>query len=254
VIIKKTPEQVQKMFEAGQALAQVVKAMRDRIRPGVTTKELDDLAHKMVADLGGKPSFLGYHGFPASICASPNEVIVHGFPDTRKLEEGEIISVDVGMILDGWHADTAYTYPIGEVSEDVRRLLKVAEESLYAGIAQCRPGKRLFDISYAIQEVVEDAGFSVVREYAGHGIGREMHEGGVQVPNYGEPGRGPILEPGMVFAIEPMVNMGGWKTRALDDGWTVVTDDGSLSAHFEHTVAVTPKGPHVLTALNGSAG
>jgi methionyl aminopeptidase len=250
MIIKKTPEQLEKMFRAGQALAEVVKAIRDRIRPGVTTKELDDLAHKMITDLGGTPSFLGYLGFPASICASPNEVIVHGFPNTRELEEGEIISVDVGMILDGWHADTAYTYPIGDVSEDVRRLLKVTEESLHAGIAQCRPGKRLYDISYAIQEVVEDAGFSIVREYAGHGIGREMHEGGVQVPNYGDPGHGPVLESGMVFAIEPMVNMGGWKTRALADGWTVVTHDGSLSAHFEHTVAVTPKGPHVLTALN----
>jgi methionyl aminopeptidase len=250
LIIKKTPEQVEKMSTAGRALVEVVKAIRARIGVGITTQELDELAHRMITERGAEPSFLGYHGYPASICASPNEVIVHGFPSRQKMKEGEILSVDVGLILDGWHADTAYTYPIGDVEPDVRRLLDVTEKSLEAGIAECRPGNRLYDISAAIQQVVEDAGFSVVREYAGHGIGREMHEGGVQVPNYGNPGHGPVLEPGMVFAIEPMVNMGTWKTRALDDGWTVVTQDGSLSAHFEHTVAITPKGPRVLTALD----
>lgn len=249
MIVKKTHDQIEKMARAGRALTEVVDAISAQIAPGITTKELDELAYEMITERGGKPSFLGYNGFPASICASPNEVIVHGFPDRRRLNEGEIISVDVGLILDGWHADTAYTYAIGEVKPDVQRLLDTTQEALNAGIEQARPDKRLFDISYAVQKVAEDAGFSVVREYAGHGIGREMHEGGVQVPNYGTPGHGPVLEPGMVFAIEPMVNMGEWKTRVLDDGWTVVTEDGSLSAHFEHTVAVTQDGPLVLTAL-----
>lgn len=248
MIVRKTPEQIERMARAGRALTEVVEAIRVRIAPGVTTKDLDELAYEMITERGGKPSFLGYNGFPASICASPNEVIVHGFPDKRKLKEGEIVSIDLGMILDGWHADTAYTYPIGKVKPEVQRLLDTTQEALMAGIGECRPGRRLFDISYAVQKVAEDAGFSVVREYAGHGIGREMHEGGVQVPNYGTPGHGPVLEPGMVFAIEPMVNMGEWKTRVLDDGWTVVTEDGSLSAHFEHTVAVTEEGPLVLTA------
>lgn len=249
MIVKKTSEQIEKMARAGKALTEVVEAIRDRMAPGVTTKELDELAYEMITERGGKPSFLGYNGFPASICASPNDVIVHGFPDSRKLKEGEIVSIDVGLILDGWHADTAYTYPIGDVKPEVQKLLDKTQEALNAGIEECRPGRRLFDISNAVQKVAEDAGFSVVREYAGHGIGREMHEGGVQVPNYGTPGHGPVLEPGMVFAIEPMVNMGEWKTRVLDDGWTVVTDDGSLSAHFEHTVAVIEEGPLVLTAL-----
>lgn len=250
MIIKKTPEQIEKMFQAGRALASVVKQLRDAVLPGVTTAELDELARRLMTEKQATPSFLGYKGYPASICASPNDVIVHGIPTEQKLLEGDIVSVDFGLILDGWHADTAYTYPVGEVSDEAARLLEVTEKALAAGIEECRPENRLYDISAAIQEVVEKAGFSVVREYAGHQIGREMHEGEVQVPNYGRRGHGLWLEPGMVFAIEPMVNIGDWRTQVLDDGWAVVTADGSLSAHFEHTVAVTPAGPHVLTALS----
>jgi methionyl aminopeptidase len=251
VIIKKTPEQIQKMREAGRALAAVVRELEKEITPGITAQELNDLAHELMVARNAVPSFLGYQGYPASICVSPNHVIVHGIPDKRKLVEGEILSVDFGLILDGWHADTASTYGVGAIEPQTRRLLEVTEQSLRAGIEECRPGRRLQDIGAAIQEVVEAAGFSVVREYAGHQIGRQMHEGNIQVPNYGIRGRGPVLEAGMVFALEPMVNAGGWKTRLLDDGWTVVTDDGSLSAHFEHTVAITPNGPQVLTEPQG---
>lgn len=248
MIIKKSPEQIGKMREAGVALARIFKKLEEEIAPGITTQEINDLADQLIRREGGEPSFLGYKGFPASICASPNEVIVHGFPDKEPLEEGEIVSVDCGLILDGWHADSAYTYAIGNITEEANRLLEITVRSLRAAIEQCRPGNRLGDVGYAVQKVVEDAGFSVVKEYAGHQIGRQMHEGDVQVPNSGTPGRGPLLEAGMVFAIEPMVNAGDWRTKVLDDGWTVVTADGSLSAHFEHTVAITDNGPKVLTA------
>jgi methionine aminopeptidase, type I len=253
VIVKKTPAQIEKMHRAGMALAEVMEALGGAAHPGVRMRDLDALAEGMIRERGGEPSFLGYRGhsgvipFPGSICASPNDVIVHGIPDDRELMEGDILSVDVGLSIDGWHADTAYTYAVGDISPEARRLLEVTEGALFEGIKHCRPGRRLSDYAHAVERVVEAAGFSVVREFVGHGIGRSMHED-PQIPNFGPPGRGPVLEAGMVLALEPMVNAGGWKTRTLDDGWTVVTEDGSLSAHFEHTVAVTPAGPLILTA------
>ncbi|HLI57345.1 MAG TPA: type I methionyl aminopeptidase [Actinomycetota bacterium] len=246
MIQKKTPDQILKMLTAGQALAEVIAELAGAVAPGMTLLDLDAMAEKLIRDRGAIPSFLGYRGFPGSICASPNKVIVHGIPDGTVLANGDVLSVDVGLILDGWHADSAHTYPVGQISAKASKLLEVTKESLDAGIAQCQPGKRLTDISHAVQRVVERAGFAVVREFVGHGIGRELHED-PQIPNFGPPGRGPLIEPGMVFAIEPMVNVGGWRTRTLDDGWTVITADGSLSAHFEHTVAITPEGPLVLT-------
>jgi methionyl aminopeptidase len=247
MILKKTPDQIEKMRRSGSALGEVHMILADEVRAGVTTKQLDSLADALIRERGGVPSFLGYRGYPASICTSINEVVVHGIPGKRKLKDGDVLSLDVGLILDGWHSDRAITYAVGKISNEAKRLLGVTEESLAAAIQQCRPGRRLGDVSHAVESVVEAAGFSVVREYAGHQIGREMHEGGVWLPNFGPPGRGPVLEPGMVFAIEPMVNAGGFQTLLLDDGWTVVTADGSLSAHFEHTVAVTEDGPLVLT-------
>jgi len=236
------------MRRAGRALAEVYKDLEQAIVPGVNLLELDKLVERSIRLRGATPSFLGYRGFPSSICASVNDVIVHGIPTDRQLLVGDIFSADLGLILEGWHADCARTYPVGEIEAEARRLLDVTDQSLAAGIAECRPGNHLGDISHAIQSVVESAGFSVVREYAGHQIGRQMHEGDIWVSNYGPAGKGPKLEPGMVFAIEPMVNAGGWQTRVLDDGWTVVTEDGSLSAHFEHTVAITEEGPLVLTS------
>lgn len=248
MITKKTSEQIGKMRRSGAALAEVHTAIAEQVKPGVTTGDLNDLAEKLIRERGGVPSFLGYKGFPASICASLNEVVVHGIPNGTHLEEGDILSIDIGLILDGWHADRAVTHAVGRVSRPTKRLLEVTERSLRAAIKECKPGHRLGDVCHSVHELVSKEGFSVVREYAGHGIGRKMHEE-PQVPNYGPAGRGPVLEPGMVFALEPMVNAGGWKTQLLDDGWTVVTADGSLSAHFEHTVAVTADGPEVLTEL-----
>lgn len=247
MIIKKTVQQLEAMRRAGKALAEVFDEIAPAIKPGLILSDLDALAEKLVRERGATPSFLGYKGFPGSACLSPNQVIVHGIPNGTRLKEGDIISVDVGLILDGWHADSAYTYPVGMVDPVAQKLLDVTRDSLEAGIKACRPGRRLGDVGHAIQTVVESAGFSVVREYSGHQIGRDMHEGQIQVPNYGNPGRGIQLEPGMVFALEPMVNVGDWKTKTLSDGWAVVTADGSLSAHFEHTVAVTERGPLVLT-------
>lgn len=247
MIIKKSAKQIDKMHRAGQLLAEIHKEIEAAIEPGVTLQQIDELAERSIRLRGAVPSFLGYRGFPATICASLNEVVVHGIPDQRPLEEGDIFAVDLGLILDGWHADRATTYPVGKISDEAARLLDATEKSLMAGIDKARPGNRLSDISHAIQQVVEEAGFAVVREYAGHGIGRDMHED-PQVTNYGDPGRGPKLEEGWVLAIEPMVNVGAWQTRLLNDGWTVVTADGSLSAHFEHTVAITANGPLVMTA------
>ncbi|MEO7804767.1 MAG: type I methionyl aminopeptidase [Actinomycetota bacterium] len=248
MIIKKSPEQIEKMYRAGQVLAEVVLELREAVLPGARLIDLNDMADRSIRLRGGVPSFLGYRGFPGSICASPNDVVVHGIPDETALKDGDTIAVDFGLILDGWHADTAYTFAVGIVSDEVSRLLKVTEESLYSAIAECKAGNYLSDVSNAVQVAAEEAGLGVVREYAGHGIGRSLHED-PQVPNYGPAGRGPKLEPGWVLAIEPMVNLGGWQTRLLDDGWTVVTADGSLSAHFEHTVAVTDSGPRILTQL-----
>lgn len=234
------------MREAGRVTARALRSVGDAVAPGVTTAELDEVAVAVIEAAGGKAAFLGYHGFPATICASRNQQVVHGIPGRTLLAEGDVISIDVGAIVDGYVGDSARTFRVGTISDEARRLLDVTEKSLFAGIDRCRPGSRLHDIGAAVQSVAEGAGFSIVREYVGHGIGRNMHED-PQVPNYGIAGKGPTLLSGMVLAIEPMVNAGGAAVRQLDDGWTVVTADGSLSAHFEHTVAITDDGPWILT-------
>jgi methionyl aminopeptidase len=221
--------------------------------PGVTTRELDALAERRIREVGAVPAFKGYRGYPATLCASVNDQVVHGIPSDRKLEEGDVLSLDLGAQMDGFFGDSAVTVPIGRVSEEAARLLQVTEEALRHAIAQVRIGGRVSDIGHAVQVFVEEHGFSVVREFVGHGIGVQMHEE-PQIPNYGEPGRGPRLAEGMVLAIEPMVNAGKPGVKILADGWTAVTKDGSLSAHFEHTVAVTASGARVLTARNGAAG
>ncbi len=252
VVTIKSPEEIALMREAGRIVARVHAAMRGAIRPGISTAELDALAEMIIRDHGAVPSFKGYHGFPATICASINEELVHGIPRTDKiLKEGDVISVDVGAIYRGYHGDGAWTYPVGEIGETARRLLDVTREALFVGIEQVRVGHRLVDYSRAVQRYVESRGFYVVRLYTGHGIGREMHEP-PEVLNYVNP-RHPDSRrrfvKGMVVALEPMVNVGTWETRTLADGWTVVTMDGSLSAHFEHTVAVTEGDPVILTQL-----
>jgi methionyl aminopeptidase len=235
------------MREAGRVTARALRAVGEAVAPGVTTRELDDVAVDVIRAAGAKPAFLGYHGFPATICASRNCEVVHGIPGTKvKLVEGDIISIDMGAIVDGYFGDSARTFAVGRVSDEAARLMEVTRLSLEAGIAACRAQGRLYDIGAAVQAVAEGAGFSVVREYVGHGIGRQMHED-PQVPNYGTAGKGPTLFPGMVLAIEPMINAGTGAVRSLQDGWTVVTADGALSAHFEHTVAITEDGPMVLT-------
>lgn len=236
------------MRRAGRVVAEMHERIREAIRPGVTTAELDRVAREVIERRGARSNFLGYGNppFPAVICASPNDVIVHGIPDDQALEEGNIISIDCGAIVQGYHGDAAFTAPVGAVGEAATRLLEVTEKSLYAGIAQMVDGNRLSDIGHAVQSVAEAAGFSVVREYVGHAIGTSMHEK-PEVPNYGPPGQGPRLRTGNCFAVEPMVNAGGAATALLDDGWTVVTADGSLSAHFEHSIAITDDGPEILT-------
>lgn len=236
------------MREAGRIVAETHRIMAEAVKPGVTTQELDQLAEAYIRSQGAEPSFKGYNGFPASICASVNDELVHGFPGPRKLNEGDIISIDIGAQYEGYHGDSAWTYPVGNVSDEVKRLLEVTEESLYAGINLVRPDVRLFTISHAVQQVAEAAGFSIVREFVGHGIGKDLHEE-PQIPNYGIPDRGPRLKPGMVLCIEPMVNIGERYVRTLEDNWTVVTEDGSWCAHFEHTVAVTEDGFEILTKL-----
>ena len=247
----RSAEELKLMREAGQVVGRVHQMVREDARPGITTAELDRRAEAIVKDAGGIPSFKGYapHGrtpYPGTLCTSIDDEIVHGIPGNRKLEEGQIVSVDVGVILNGYHADAALTVPIGQVSEQAQRLLEITEASLAAGIEQMRSGNRVSDIGSAIQKVVEAAGFSVVRELVGHGVGKELHEP-PEVPNFGRPGYGPRIKAGMVFAIEPMVNVGTWRMKELDDGWTAVTTDGSLSAHFEHSVAATDDGPMILT-------
>ena len=223
--------------------------MREAVAPGVTTKDLDEVAREVITSHGAIPSFKGYHGYPGNICASVNEEVVHGIPGSRKLQEGDIVSVDCGATYNGFVGDSAVTIPVGKIDPVSEQLLRVTEESLYKGIAAAIVGNRLSDISHAVQVHVEAAGFSVVRDYVGHGIGRNMHED-PQIPNFGPPGHGPLLKPGMVLAIEPMVNVGTYKVRTLKDGWTVLTADGKRSAHFEHTIAITPDGPKLLTALD----
>lgn len=245
-VARKTPDQIAKMRKAGRVVAEMHEKLRAAIRPGITTRELDVIGREVIDRRGAKSNFLGYHGYPAVICTSPNDMIVHGIPGDYRLAEGDIISVDCGAIIDGWHGDAAFTAGVGEISKTAARLLEVTEASLYAGIDAMVDGNRIGDIGHAVQTVAEAAGFSVVREYVGHAIGTAMHEE-PQVPNYGQKGTGRKLRVGNVFAIEPMVNVGSPQTRLLDDGWSVLTADGSLSAHFEHSIAITDDGPEILT-------
>ncbi len=246
MIILKSPQEIALMREAGRITALALQELSRRIRPGITTAELNRYAEEFLEKAGAKPAFLGYHGFPASICASVNNEVVHGIPGLRRLEEGDIISIDMGAVYRGYYGDAAATFPVGEISEEARRLLEVTEKALYEGISKAVVGNRVGDISAAVQSYVERHGFHVVRDYVGHGIGRSMHEE-PQVPNFGKPGVGPRLQPGMVLAIEPMVNVGTHEVVVMPDGWTVVTKDGSLSAHFEHTVLITEGEPEILT-------
>ena len=250
MIIRKSSEEIDRMRRAGRLVGHTLSTLVEAARPGVSLLDLDTLAERVIRDGGGIPSFLGYHGFPATLCLSPNSWVVHGIPDGQPLEEGDILSIDCGAIVEGYHGDAAVTVPIGRVDEAARRLIETTERAMWAGIAQARPGNRLSDIGHAVEQVASALGYGVVREYVGHGIGTRMHEE-PQVPNYGRPGRGLRLDVGLALAIEPMVNEGGPETEVLEDGWTVVTRDGSRSAHFEHTVAITPHGPEVLTLLDG---
>lgn len=246
MIVRKSQAELNLMREAGRIVAEAHRLMKQAIQPGVTTAELDRIADAYIRSQDAVPSFKGYNGFPASICASTNEELVHGFPGPRKLIEGDIISIDIGAQFKGFHGDSAWTYGVGNISEEAQRLLDVTEASLYAGIELVRPDVRLFTVSHAIQKVIEASGFSIVREYVGHGVGADLHEE-PQIPNYGVPDRGPRLKPGMTLAIEPMVIVGDAAVKTLKDNWTVVTVDGSLCAHFEHTVAVTEDGYEILT-------
>ena len=248
MIIGKSQKEIEKMRASGRLVGQVLQALRQMVGPGITTLKVDAAADKMIRDAGAYPTFKGYNGFPFSICASVNEQIVHGFPSTYELQEGDIFSIDVGVTLDGFVGDTATTIPVGMASEDRLKLIRVTEECLELAIEQCRAGKHLGDIGWVVQSHAEEHGFSVVRDYVGHGIGRRMHED-PQIPNYGKPGKGPKIKKGYVFAVEPMVNMGSYYTKTLRDGWTVVTVDGLPSAHAEHTIAITEDGPEVLTRV-----
>jgi methionyl aminopeptidase len=250
VIVCKSPAEIERMRVANALVARVLDRLAAMVAPGVTTRELDRVAERLVREGGAEPAFKGYRGYPATLCASVNDQVVHGIPSSRPLAEGDIVSLDIGVKLNGYYGDSAITVPVGTIGAESRRLLEVTQGALERGIAQVRIGGRVSDIGHAIQQHVERAGFSVVREFVGHGIGASLHEE-PQIANYGEPGRGPRLAEGMVFAIEPMVNMGRPAVRVLADGWTAVTKDGSLSAHFEHTVAVTRGGPLVLTTRNG---
>ncbi len=246
MIIRKTPEQVEKMAAAGEVLVRCLKLLAGKARAGVSTAELDAAAERFIRSQGAEPAFKGYRGFPGSICASPNSMVVHGIPGPQQLKRGDLLSIDVGVVKDGWVADAAITVPIGPIGPEARKLLDVTQAALLAGAQQMRPGSHLGDVSAAIQRAVEIEGLSIIRTLVGHGIGREMHED-PQVPNFGEPGKGPVLEEGTVLAIEPMVNAGGPLVRMGDDGWAVYSQDGSLAAHFEFTVAVTADGPRILT-------
>jgi methionyl aminopeptidase len=246
VIIKKSPQEIDKMAQSGYILAATLDLMERSVRPGIKTGELDRLAEEFIRSHGAEPTFKGYRGFPGSICSSPNAMIVHGIPGGYRLADGDIISIDVGVTLDGWVADAARTFPVGEITAESQNLLSATAESLHAGVKECRRGNRVGDVSNAIQKVAEAAGLSVVRSLVGHGVGRSMHED-PQVPNYGRPGKGPLLEEGMVLAIEPMTTAGRPGVRAGGDGWAIYSQDGSPAAHFEFTVAVTADGPRVLT-------
>jgi methionyl aminopeptidase len=246
--VRRSAEELAKMRKAGRVVAEMHEATRAAIRPGVTTMQLNEVAAAVLEKRGARSNFLNYHGFPAVICTSPNDMIVHGIPGDYRLVEGDIISVDCGAIIEGYHGDAAYTAGVGAISDLAKKLIEVTERSLWAGIEQLRIGNRLYEVGRAVQNVAEAAGFSVVREYVGHAIGTAMHED-PQVPNYWPGTPGPTLKQGMVFAIEPMVNVGTYDTYVLEDGWGVMTQDGELSAHFEHTIAVTENGPEVFTVL-----
>jgi methionyl aminopeptidase len=253
VIVKKTPGQIDAMAASGAILVRTLELLESSVRPGVTTGELDAAAERFIRSQGAEPSFKGYRGFPGSICTSPNSMVVHGIPGAYELERGDIISLDVGVTLDGWVADAARTLPVGQVSPVAQKLLETTQRSLFAGVERCLAGNRLGDVSHAIQATVEASGLSVVRSLVGHGIGREMHED-PQIPNYGEPGKGPLLEEGMVLAIEPMTTAGRQAVRVGTDGWSIFSQDGSLAAHFEFTVAITAAGPRVLTPWHQADG
>ncbi len=246
MIVRKSPEEIEKMAAAGEIHRRTMRLLEGKVRPGVTTKQLDEAAERFIRSQGAVPSFKGYNGFPGSICASPNSMVVHGIPGPYALEKGDIISLDIGVTYDGWVADGARTFAVGPISAVARKLLDVTERSLHDGVAQVRAGNRLGDVSHAIQATVEAEGLSVVRSLVGHGIGRDMHED-PQIPNFGDPGRGPLLEEGMVLAIEPMTTAGRHAVRMGSDGWAIYSQDGSLAAHFEFTVAVTAAGPRILT-------
>jgi methionyl aminopeptidase len=247
-VILKSPREIGQMREAGRIAAEVLEVVAGAVRPGITTGELDDIANKEVRQRGAEPSFKGYRGFPASICTSVNEEVVHGIPGSRVLHEGEIVSLDFGALLNGFHGDAAITVGVGRIVSEAQKIIDTARGALQAGISAARIGARLGDVSAAIQSHAEAGGFSVVREYVGHGIGRELHQD-PQVPNFGVPGEGISLQKGMTLALEPMLNAGVWRTRVADDKWTVATADGKLSAHFEHTIAIDEAGPEILTQL-----
>jgi methionyl aminopeptidase len=246
MIIRKTPQQVDQMAASGAILVRCLQMLAAKTRAGVTTKELDEAAEKFIRSQGAVPAFKGYRGFPGSICASPNSMVVHGIPGPYLLKRGDVLSIDVGVVKDGWVSDAAMTVPIGPIDESTQKLLDTTKAALFAAVEQMRPGNHLGDVSAAVQQTVEAEGLSIIRTLVGHGIGREMHED-PQVPNYGEAGKGPLLEEGMVLAIEPMVNVGGPQVTMGDDGWAVYSEDGSMAAHFEFTIAITADGPRILT-------
>ncbi|HEY9074562.1 MAG TPA: type I methionyl aminopeptidase [Desulfobaccales bacterium] len=248
MILLKSPQELAKMEVANRIVAEVLAGVKERVQPGIETRELDELAEEMCRRHQVEPAFKGYRGYPSSLCISVNDEIVHGIPGARRIKAGDLVSLDFGVKHQGYYGDAALTVAVGEVDPRSRELLEVTEKSLYAGIDQARVGKRLSDISHAVQTVVEGAGFGVIREFVGHGIGRSLHED-PQIPNFGPPGRGPLLQAGMTLAIEPMTSMGAWQVKILPDGWTAVTQDGSRAAHFEHTVAVTANGPLILSKL-----
>jgi methionyl aminopeptidase len=247
MIIRKSAQEIEKMAAAGRIVSETIAHVGEQLEPGITTGELDRIAEERIRSLGGVPTSQGYRGYPAAICISPNAMVVHGIPGSYTVAEGDLITIDVGVTLDGYITDSAFTFPVGEVGEEAQRLLASGREALAAGIAQARPGNRVGDISHAVQQVVEGAGFSVVRSLVGHGVGRSYHED-PHIPNFGQPGRGPLLSEGMTIAIEPMITAGRPEVYVHDDEWSISTEDGSLAAHFEHTVAITAAGPQILTA------
>ena len=249
MLILKLPEEIERARASNHIVAEVLSKLRDKVKPGVTTKELDKFAEELTEKRGAKPAFKGYRGYPHSLCTSINEEVVHGMPSARILKEGDIVGLDFGVCYKGFFGDATITLPVGKIAPGALKLIEATEQSLYAGIEQAKDGNRLGDISAAVQRTVESAGFSVVRDFVGHGIGRNLHEE-PQIPNFGKKGRGIELKSGMILAIEPMVNQGDYKVRVLQDGWTVITEDGKLSAHFEHSIAITDNGPDILSKLN----